>query len=152
MPPLVSYYNLPKNQKISGFLMFSWGYRKRPVAFSLCLFPIRRFLQLYQKCFFGLEMKVDEQETNLAVITSKENISLQNESTEITCSRATSADETYSQAASSDLSTTAVKLQRTKSESNEVGLKSKSPLIIQYFSGNPMVEVTKGILHILKDK
>ena len=92
-------------------------------------------------------MEVDEQETNLAVITSKENISLQNKSTEIT-----SADMTYSQAASSDLSTTAVKLQRTKSESNEVALKSKSPLTIQYFSGNPMVEVTKGILHILKDK
>ena len=55
-------------------------------------------------------MEVDEQETNLAVITSKENISLQNKSTEITCSRATSADMTYSQAASSDLSTTAVKL------------------------------------------
>ena len=97
-------------------------------------------------------MEVDEQETNIAVITSKKNINRQIESTEITYSRAALTDLTYSQAASSDLSTTAVKLHRTKSESNEAGVKSKSPLTIQYFSGNPMVEVTKGILHILKDK
>ena len=115
-------------------------------------FSIRRCLQLHPKCFFALDMEVEEQETNSAVITYKENVNLQNESAEITNNRAASADLTYSQAASSDMSTTAVKLHRTKSESNEAGVKSKSPLTIQYFSGNPMVEVTKGILHILKDK
>ena len=97
-------------------------------------------------------MDVDEQGTNSVVITSKENFSLQNESIETACSGVASTDLTYSQAASSDMSTTTVKLHRPKSESNEAGVKSKSPLTIQYFSGNPMVEVTKGILHILKDK
>ena len=97
-------------------------------------------------------MEVEEEETYSAIITYKENVNLQNESAEITNSRAASADLTHSQAASSDMSTTAVKLDRTKSESNEAGVKSKSPLTFQYFSGTPMVEETKGILHILKDK
>ena len=97
-------------------------------------------------------MEAEEQEINSAVFTYKDNINLQTESAEITNSRAASADLTDSQAASSDMPTTAVKLHRTKSESNEAGVKSKSPLTIQYFSGNPMVEETKGILHIFKEK
>ena len=83
--------------------------------------------------------------------TYKDN-AIQNESGEITNSQAESADLTYSQPASSDISTTAVKLHRTKSESNEAGVKSTSPLTIEYFSENPMVEETRGILHIHKDK
>ena len=82
--------------------------------------------------------------------TYKDN-AIQNESGEITNSQAESADLTYSQAASSDRTTT-VKLHRTKSESNEAGVKSTSPLTIEYFSENPMVEETRGILHIHKDK
>ena len=97
-------------------------------------------------------MEIDEEETNSAVITSIENITFQNESTEILCSGAASSYLAYSQAASSDLSTISVKLHRTKSESNEVDVTSESRLTIQSFSGNPILEVTKGILHILKDK
>ena len=82
--------------------------------------------------------------------TYKDN-AIQNESGEITNSQAELADLTYSQAASSDRTTT-VKLHRTKSESNEAGVKSTSPLTIEYFSENPMVEETRGILHIHKDK
>ena len=103
-----------------------------------------------QSVFFALDMEAEEQEINSAVY--KDNISLQTESAEITNSRAASADLTDSQAASSDMPTTAVKSHRTKSEFNEAGVKSKSPLTIQYFSGNPMVEETKGILHIFKEK
>ena len=97
-------------------------------------------------------MECDEQETNSAFTTSKENISLQNESTEITCSGAASADLTYSQSAFDDLPITSVKLHRMKSLSNKTGVKSKSQLTIQNFSGNPMVEVIKGVSHILKNK
>ena len=100
--------------------------------------------------FFALDMEAEEQEINSAVY--KDNINLQTESAEITNSRAASADLTDSQAASSDMPTTAVKSHRTKSEFNEAGVKSKSPLTIQYFSGNPMVEETKEILHIFKEK
>ena len=103
-----------------------------------------------QSVFFALDMEAEEQEINSAVY--KDNINLQTESAEITNSRAASADLTDSQAASSDMPTTAVKSHRTKSEFNEAGVKSKSPLTIQYFSGNPMVEETKGILHIFKEK
>ena len=105
-----------------------------------------------QSVFFALDMEAEEQEINSAVFTYKDNINLQTESAEITNSRAASADLTDSQAASSDMPTTAVKSHRTKSEFNEAGVKSKSPLTIQYFSGNPMVEKTKGILHIFKEK
>ena len=103
-----------------------------------------------QSVFFALDMEAEEQEINSAVY--KDNINLQTESAEITNSRAASADLKDSQAASSDMPTTAVKSHRTKSEFNEAGVKSKSPLTIQYFSGNPMVEETKGILHIFKEK
>ena len=103
-----------------------------------------------QSVFFALDMEAEEQEINSAVY--KDNINLQTESAEITNSRAASADLTDSQAASSDMPTTAVKSHRTKSEFNEAGVKSKSPLTIQYFSGDPMVEETKGILHIFKEK
>ena len=103
-----------------------------------------------QSVFFALDMEAEEQEINSAVY--KDNINLQTESAEITNSWAASANLTDSQAASSDMPTTAVKLHQTKSESNEAGVKSKSPLTIQYFSGNPMVEETKGILHIFKEK
>ena len=111
-----------------------------------------RCLQLYPKCFFTLGMEGHEQETNSAFTTSKENINLQNESTEITCSGAASADLTYSQSAFSDVPITSVKLHRMKSESNKRFVKAKSQLTIQNFSGNPMVEVIKGISHILKNK
>ena len=103
-----------------------------------------------QSVFFALDMEAEEQEINSAVY--KDNINLQTESAEITNSRAASADLTDSQAASSDMPTTAVKSHRTKSEFNEAGVKLKSPRTIQYFSGNPMVEETKGILHIFKEK
>ena len=98
-------------------------------------------------------MEVEEEETNSAIITYKENNNPQNESAEITNSRAASADLGHRQGASSDMSTTSVKSDRTKGESNEAGVKLKSRLTnIQYFTGTPMVEKTKVILHILKDK
>ena len=61
-------------------------------------------------------------------------------------------DSTHSSASTEMTYSEAARLQRSKSESSETSIKSKSPLTIQYFSGNPMVEVTKGIMHIFKDK
>ena len=49
--PLVCFYNSWKQQKNSGFLMFSGGYRKRPAA----LYGLTHFVQMFfvlQKCFW----------------------------------------------------------------------------------------------------
>ena len=38
------------------------------------------------------------------------------------------------------------------SESSDITSRTESPMTIQYCSGNPSVEVTKGIMHLYKDK
>ena len=80
--------------------------------------------------------------------TYKDN-AIQNESGEITNSQAESADLTYSQAASSDRTTT-VKLHRIKSESNEAGVKSTSPLTLNILVKIPWLKKPEGFCTYIK--